>query len=84
MPENAQGGDGQGGTPSDLPDGENGKQGSFSEQKERPDENSRPSDKEAQPQEQDTVSADTWITLGISVLVLASGLTFAAIFKKRK
>ena len=84
MPENAQGGDGQGGTPPDLPDGENGMQGNSGEQKEKPDGNSRPSDKETQTQEQDTVSADAWITLGISVLVLASGLTFAAIFKKRK
>ena len=84
MPENAQGGDGQGGTPPDLPDGENGMQGNSGEQKEKPDGNSRPSDKETQTQEQDTVSADAWITLGISVLVLAAGLAFAGIFKRRK
>lgn len=82
MPENTQSGDKQDGMPPDLPDGENGRQGEFGGQDEKPDENFRPSDKETEGQ--NTVSVDAWITLGISVLALAAGLTFACIFKRRK
>lgn len=82
MPENTQSGDNQGGTPPDLPNGENGMQGNPGGQKEKPDGNSRPSGGETQGQ--DTVSAGAWITLGISVLILAAGLAFVSFFKRRK
>ena len=77
------GGQMQGGTPPELPDGENGGQGDFGGQMQRPDENTRPNTN-GQMQPQNTMSASSWIVIGISILVLALGLVFAFTFKRRK
>ena len=79
------GGQMQGGTPPELPDGENGGQGDFGGQMQRPDENTRPSNNgQMQPQGQNAMSASSWIVIGISILVLTLGLVFAFTFKRRK
>lgn len=79
------GGQMQGGTPPELPDGENGWQGDFGGQMQRPDENTRPSNNgQMQPQGQNAMSASSWIVIGISILVLTLGLVFAFTFKRRK
>ena len=79
------GGQMQGGTPPELPDGENGVQGDFGGQMQRPDENARPSNNgQMQPQGQNAMSASSWIVIGISILVLTLGLVFAFTFKRRK
>lgn len=79
------GGQMQGGTPLELPDGENGGQGDFGGQMQRPDENTRPSNNgQMQPQGQNAMSASSWIVIGISILVLTLGLVFAFTFKRRK
>ena len=79
------GGQMQGGTPPELPDGENGGQGDFGGQMQRPDENTRPSNNgQMQPQGQNAMSASSWIEIGISILVLTLGLVFAFTFKRRK
>jgi len=79
------GGQMQGGTPPELPDGENGGQGNFGGQMQRPDENTRPSNSgQMQPQGQNAMSASSWIVIGISIVVLTLGLVFAFTFKRRK
>ena len=79
------GGQMQGGTPLELPDGENGGQGDFGGQMQRHDENTRPSNNgQMQPQGQNAMSASSWIVIGISILVLTLGLVFAFTFKRRK
>lgn len=79
------GGQMQGGTPPELPDGENGEQGDFGGQMQRPDENTRPSNSgQMQPQGQNAMSASSWIVIGISIVVLTLGLVFAFTFKRRK
>lgn len=38
----------------------------------------------SQPNEQSSISASSYIAVGVSVLVLALGLAFAVLFKRRK
>jgi len=38
----------------------------------------------SQPNEQSSISASSYIEVGVSVLVLALGLAFAVLFKRRK
>lgn len=79
------GGQMQGGTPLELPDGENGGQGDFGGQMQRPDENTRPSNNgQMQSQGHNAMAASSWIVIGISISVLTLGLVFAFAFKRRK
>lgn len=72
--------------PPDFANGENGQQGDFNDnQMQKTDRNGQSNNNGMmQPQSQNTISTGSLIVMGISVLVLALGLAFAAIFKRRR
>jgi len=76
-----------GGMSPGFPNGENGSAGqeAFGGQMQRPDGNTRPEGiGQIMPQDRQTISAASWTTIGMCILVLAFGLVFAFAFKRRK
>lgn len=76
-----------GGMSPGFPTDENGStgQGAFGGQMQRPDGNTRPEGMgQNMPQDRQPISAASWTTIGVCILVLAFGLVFAFAFKRRK
>lgn len=80
------GGQMQGGTPPDFANGQNNvEQGDFRGQVQKNGSNNTPNNSgQMPPQGQDTTATSSWLVIGISVLILAFGLVFAFIFKRRR
>ena len=80
------GGQMQGGTHPDFANRQdNAEQSDSHEQMHNPSSNNTPNNSgQMSSQEQDTETRSAWLIIGISVLILAFGLTFAFILKRRK